>query len=225
MWKIRRFQGFTRTEKLYVGTMFLLAILVVSWLQSYSIKGTRTDDYKWSPDGDRIPLRAIERIANKRFVAWAANPVVIEAVQEANKKPAKSLDEIIQLDQRWIEEKVRQEWINELLNSQCSRYLRKVQAGKGGEKDLYGEIFVMDRQGCIVAMSGKTSDYWQGDEDKFIKSYADGEGAIFINKVGYDRSIQVFSLLQVSVPVLDPDTGKAVGAITVGLDLDVFAGQ
>ncbi len=222
MLKTRRFLGFTGAEKLYVGAVFLLTILVISWLQSYPIMGMRTGDYKWSPDGDRIPLRAIERIANKRFVAWAANPVVIEVVQEANKKPAKSLDEIIQLDKRWIEKKVSQEWINELLNSQCGRYLRKVQAGKGGEKGLYGEIFVMGRQGCIVAMSGRTSDYWQGDEDKFVKAFADGKGTIFIDEADYDESTEA-ALIQVSVPVLDPDTLKTIGIMTVGLNIGVFA--
>lgn len=43
----------------------------------------------------------------------------------------------------------------------------------------YAEIFVMDNQGANVAMSDKTSDYWQGDEDKFVRSFAGGEGKVF----------------------------------------------
>jgi hypothetical protein len=200
----------------------MLSVLLVSWLQSYPVKGTRTNNLRWSPEGDRIPLRAIERIANKRFTAWAGNPVVIEAVQEANKRPAKSLDEIIRLDDRWVEGQVGQEWINELLNNQCANYLREVRVDSFGEKDLYCEIFVVDRQGCIVAMTRRTSDYWQGDEDKFVKAFADGKGSIFIDEADYDESTKS-TLIQVSVPVLDPDTAETIGVLTVGLNMSVLA--
>ena len=170
------------------------------------------------------PLVNINYFVEKEIMVWAQNPVIVNAIKRANEKATKSLSQIIKLDERWKTTEGVDEWVGSFLNNPCATYLKTLQKEKSPQ-GLYAEIFVMDKQGCVVAATNKTSDYWQGDEDKFIKSYADGEGAIFINKVGYDRSIQVFSLLQVSVPVLDPDTGKAVGAITVGLDLDVFAGQ
>ena len=79
----------------------------------------------------------------------------------------------------------------------------------------------MDRQGNIVAESNKTSDYWQGDEDKFVKSFADGKGAIFIDKPSFDESIQTY-LVQVSIPIFDPDMGGAIGAMTVGVNLEAL---
>jgi hypothetical protein len=68
-----------------------------------------------------------------------------------------------------------------------------------------------------VAMSDKTSDYWQGDEAKFKKSFNNGEGAVFIDDVKFDDSSQAYTV-QVSVPVIDGD--KVIGAITFGIDLD-----
>jgi hypothetical protein len=102
-----------------------------------------------------------------------------------------------------------------LMENECGKYLRKIQASA----PHYAEIFVMDNQGANVAMSDKTSDYWQGDEAKFIKSYNGGRGAIFIDDVKFDNSTQAY-LVQVSVPVKDGD--KVIGAITFGINVDKF---
>jgi len=222
--KTRRFGGFTTAGKLYVGIVLLVIVLVVGWLAPYSMKGRATGNVKWSGEGDQIPLRAIERIANKRFVAWAANPIVVEAVEQANSKGVKPLDEIIELDRKWMEEPGVEEWIKQFVDNPCARYLRQLQAERGGEKGLYAEIFLMDRQGCIVAESEKTSDYWQGDEDKFVKAFADGKGAVFIDEPVYDESTRS-PLIQVSLPVIDPNTGKAIGVMTVGLNIGVLEEQ
>jgi hypothetical protein len=66
-------------------------------------------------------------------------------------------------------------------------------------------------------MTGKTSDYWQGDEAKFQKSFANGSGAVFVDEVEFDDSSQAY-LVQISVPVLD--NGTAIGAITFGIDVE-----
>ena len=66
-------------------------------------------------------------------------------------------------------------------------------------------------------MTNKTSDYWQGDEAKFKNSFNQGKGAIFVDEVEFDDSAQAY-LVQVSVPVMDQ--GKAIGAITFGIDVD-----
>ena len=99
-----------------------------------------------------------------------------------------------------------------LMDSECGRHLRNVQSSA----PYYGEIFVMDNQGAIVAMTDKTSDYWQGDEDKFKKSYKGGTGAVFVDDVKFDDSTQA-NLVQISVPVKDGE--KVIGAITIGIDV------
>ena len=54
-------------------------------------------------------------------------------------------------------------------------------------------------------MTDKTSDYWQGDEAKFKKSFNGGAGAVFVDDVSFDKSSQTYSV-QVSVPVKEGDT-------------------
>ncbi len=204
-----------------VGMVLLLIALIIGGLPTHQLKNKTRCSVKCSSEGDQIPIRAIERIAQNRYVEWAANPVVIEAVREANSKPARTLGEIIQLDNKWIRGTFDSKWLGELLDNPCARYLKQLRDENGGEGGMYSEIFLMDRQGCIVAESKKTSDYWQGDEDKFVRAFADGEGAIFIDEADYDESTQT-SLIQVSLPVIDPDTEKAIGVMTIGLNVGVL---
>lgn len=84
------------------------------------------------------------------------------------------------------------------------------------------ELFLMDDQGANVAMTNKTSDYWQGDEAKWQKSFQEGAGAIHIGDVEYDESASAY-LVQVSLPVMAGS--QAIGAITVGINLDEFEAQ
>jgi len=99
------------------------------------------------------------------------------------------------------------------MESECAKHLRGIQ----DSADYFAEIFVMDNQGANVAMTDKTSDYWQGDEAKFKNAFAGGGGAVFVDEVEFDESAQAY-LVQVSVPVMD--AGKAIGAITFGIDVD-----
>jgi len=71
-------------------------------------------------------------------------------------------------------------------------------------RPYFEEIFVMDNQGANVCMSDKTSDYWQGDEDKFTESYKGGSGAVHLSDVKFDESFPSYTV-QVSVPVKDAE--------------------
>ena len=57
------------------------------------------------------------------------------------------------------------------------------------------------------------------DESKWQKSYLKGAAALFVDNVELDDSSQRFQV-QVSVPVVDPATGKAIGAVTFGIDAE-----
>lgn len=221
MSKIKRLGGFTRIDKLCAGIVLLLIALVISGLPSHPLKNSTRCSLSCSLEGDQVPVRAIERIAQKRFVKWAKEPVVIETLRQANSRPGRTIDKIIRMDNEWAETNVDTEWISELLNNPCAEYLKQLQSRKNFEKGMYCEIFVMDDQGCITAASKKTSDYWQGDEDKFVKSFADGKGMIFIDDSDYDESTDT-ALIQVSVPVIDPNTEEAIGVMTIGLNVKAF---
>jgi hypothetical protein len=84
--------------------------------------------------------------------------------------------------------------------------------------NLCPEIFLTDKYGCNVAVTNKTTDFWQGDEDKFLKSFCGGKGKIYVGKAYYDRSTRLV-LRHVSIPVYDPDSENAIGVLVVGVNI------
>ena len=77
----------------------------------------------------------------------------------------------------------------------------------------------MDNKGLNVGQSDVTSDYWQGDEAKWQKTFSVGPTAVFVDKVEKDESTQKFQT-QVSISIVDG--GAAIGAVTVGLDVEML---
>jgi hypothetical protein len=104
------------------------------------------------------------------------------------------------------------------MGRELSAYLKEKVAASGGR---ITEVFVMDALGLNVAASNVTSDYWQGDEDKYAKTYNMGSGAVFVDEVEFDESSQTYQG-QISISLTDPASGEVVGAMTIGLNAEAF---
>ena len=161
--------------------------------------------------GEKAPQEVID-LANKKLAKLGQDPVIIKAVKNENAR-GKTLNQIKNMDKKWKETPGIVDYMEKLMTNECGKYLQALQ----NSAPYYSEIFVMDNQGANVAMSDKTSDYWQGDEAKFQKSFNGGTGSIFVDEVEFDESTQSY-LVQVSVPV--KDGRKVIGAITFGIDID-----
>jgi hypothetical protein len=146
------------------------------------------------------------------IVQAAANTVVVQAVQEQNSK-GMTLAKIQELDKTWTDAKEPTEFMKSLTKNAAAQALAKIQNAR-----MYLVEFILtDKQGANVAITGMTSDYWQGDEPKFTHSYADGKGDTYIARPQKDKSTgEIIS--QVSVPVMSD--GKAIGTLTVGVRID-----
>jgi hypothetical protein len=161
--------------------------------------------------GEPAPQK-VKDLAASKLAGIGSDPLIVAAVQAANAE-GRTLDQIKTKDAEWQKTAGVVDYMQALMESECGKHLREVQASA----PYFAEIFVMDNQGANVAMTDKTSDYWQGDEPKFQESFKGGAGAVHIGDVKFDDSTQAY-LVQVSVPVLDG--GKAIGAITFGVDVD-----
>lgn len=160
---------------------------------------------------EKAPQKIID-LGNTTLVAFGTDPVIVNAVKAENAK-GKKLDQVKAQDAKWMADAGVADYMKALMDSECGKHLREIQKSA----PYYAEIFVMDNLGANVAMADKTSDYWQGDEDKFIKSFAGGAGAVFVDNVKFDDSSQTY-VVQISVPVKDGAT--AIGAITFGIDVE-----
>lgn len=153
----------------------------------------------------------------KEIRTWLDTAVVRISVEAQNKRHAAITQaRIEELDKQWVAERKSKEQplIAATLSNPLSNYLTQIQAGSDG---LYTEMFVMDFKGLNVGQSSITSDYWQGDEGKFQKTFPVGPNAVFVDKAGLDEDTKTWRA-QISVTVVDA-AGKAIGAITIEVNL------
>ncbi|MEO1189131.1 MAG: hypothetical protein AAFW60_08660 [Pseudomonadota bacterium] len=163
----------------------------------------------------------LSALAQAEIAAIASSPQVIEAIRAQNAETASfGQPKIDELDQTWRAEvgSSGQTMISEVLGRSASQYLSDQREASAG---LFTEIFVMDGKGLNVAQSDVTSDYWQGDEAKWQDTFGQGPGAIHISEIEEDESTQTFQS-QVSMTIVDPDNGAAIGAITVGVNIEMI---
>lgn len=142
--------------------------------------------------------------------------IVIMSIQSQNNKfIALSSKEIDDMDKQWRKERESddQPLIAETLASPVSSYLKQVQIRSRG---LYDAIFIMDKNGLNVGQSAITSDFWQGDEAKFEKTFGTGENTVFIDDPEYDKDIGIW-ISQLSFTIFH--NSKLIGTATVDINL------
>lgn len=164
---------------------------------------------------------ATRKLADSQVKAWTANAAVIDAIRAQNSKHAGLTQaEIDALDKQWRAETGASggPLMDGVLATPLSKYLAGVKKEGAG---LFTEIFVMDNRGLNVGQSDPTSDYWQGDEAKWKKTFLAGPDAIFVDDVEFDESTQSYQS-QLSMAISDPDTGEVIGSITVGVNVELL---
>jgi hypothetical protein len=147
--------------------------------------------------------------------SWLVDPAIVGAINAQNSKTSGfSEEEIITLDKKWRAQAKADDrpMINEILGNELSKFLLEKQEESVG---LISEVFVMDAKGMNVGQSNETSDYWQGDEAKWQKTYLEGPDTLFVDEVEVDDSTEGLQS-QASLSITDPATGKVIGAITLG---------
>lgn len=164
---------------------------------------------------------AMQAFLESSIATWAADSVLIEAIRAQNGATAGyDAATIDAMDQTWRAEVGTTDGglIGPVLSNAAAEFLRGQVAASGG---VITEVFIMDAVGLNVAASAVTSDYWQGDEDKFLKTYPMGPGAVHFSDVEFDESTQTYQA-QISIALTDPATGSVVGAMTVGVVADAL---
>ncbi|MEC9266575.1 hypothetical protein [Pacificispira sp.] len=152
---------------------------------------------------------------------WLANPVVGILIDAQNKRlGAIPQDRIDALDGQWRAEREKddQPLIAATLSNPLSIYVTQVQAGSVG---LYTEIIVMDAKGLNVGQSSITSDFWQGDEAKFQKTYPIAPDAVFVDEAEFHDGSGTWRA-QVNLSIANA-SGAAIGAVTVEVNLTELA--
>lgn len=148
---------------------------------------------------------ALARVPLARSVA--SDPEVLQALRGKNAS-GESLAEIRRKDADWTAN-AQHPLRRRLSSGPCAQRLRDLTQAE----PMVTEVILMDARGANVCISRETSDYWQGDEEKFQKPYQEGHD-IFMGEAAFDQSTGVYAL-QISALVWDGDA-KA-GALTLSL--------
>jgi hypothetical protein len=162
-------------------------------------------------------LKSARQLVRGEFNLWLRNPLIIESLRSQNRTTGGYTEQQIKvLESIWQDEFNSDQYdlIAELLDRPVSRYLKRVKLSALG---AYHEIHLMDGVGLLAGASDVNEDYWQGDEAKWQKTYQGERGALHIGNLKFDSSALAWEI-QISLPVVDPETQELLGAITIGLD-------
>jgi hypothetical protein len=155
--------------------------------------------------------------------SWIEVPVTFATLKGLNAAQKDlSAEDIDALDKAWRAEREQvgnRPLVAQLMAGPLSTYLIRRQAMSHG---LYSEIFVMTNRGLNAGLSSVTSDYWQGDEGKFQKTYDVGPDAVFIDEPELNEGSGTWRQ-QVNFTLVNPATGEAEGAVTIEVNITELA--
>ncbi|HEV7498630.1 MAG TPA: PDC sensor domain-containing protein, partial [Vicinamibacteria bacterium] len=155
----------------------------------------------------RVKETAYARVAHAQAIAGDA---AIKAAVLASNQVAEPPEQIKRRDDAWIanpHDPLRQV----IVRAPCSGRVRDLVK----DDAVIVEAFVMNDRGTLVCSITETSDYWQGDEAKWQRTFTDGRDP-FVEEPAFDASSGTYAI-QVSVPI--SDKGKRIGAVTLTLKL------
>jgi len=158
-------------------------------------------------DSDAAHARQAAYARVKTAERVASQPELVRAVLAKNQVPEGPGD-IQRRDKEWVANP-RYALRKELTHGPCADRLRALLL----DDKIVVEAFLMDSRGGLVCSTVETSDYWQGDEAKWQKTYQAGQ-KFFVDEPAQDASTGLFA---VQLSVLVSDAGEKIGALTLTL--------
>jgi hypothetical protein len=150
-----------------------------------------------------VKIRTVETLA--------FHPKLIDATNKQNAQNL-SIETIRQRDEEWGNTEELTPFKRSLQISEAGKVLQRIVE----DNISFNEAFLTDNQGANVAAYPATSDYWQGDEEKWLASFNNGNGKIFVGPIERDESTQSVAI-QISAPVIG--ASGTIGVLIVGVSL------
>lgn len=144
---------------------------------------------------------------SKEVLSLARSQSLVDAVKLQNSRDM-STGEIEKRDAFWQGEASdadRQALLSEAAVKILSEFLVK-------RGVVFSELILTDKRGANVAASPLSSDYWQGDEEKFFQTFSSAE--IYYGPIEHDASTDLYAT-QIAVPIRD--NGETIGVLIAGI--------
>ena len=146
-------------------------------------------------------------------------PIIMDALLKSNTEyTAFSVSErdngINTLNNRWMETKdIGDPFIQKHLTNPVAEFLKLQQIIMPG---LYGEIFLTNRYGVMIASTGKLTTLAHAHKYWWIASYYDGRGRVFLDDRGFDISVEGY-VLGIVVPIREGN--EIIGILKSNMNL------
>jgi hypothetical protein len=150
--------------------------------------------------------------------AIAEEPAVVDAITAANRAYERISNEAIagrveKIEQRW-DTAESGSLVKEMLSSHTAGWLRR-------QRELNPrllKVVAVDEVGAAVVATDKPVHYTQTDKEYWAAIYAGGQGAVNVTGVRFDEPTGS-NYIGVGVPVLEPVTGRFIGAVNALVDV------
>lgn len=144
-------------------------------------------------------------------------PLFLEGLEKSNKNydmlnPKEQQIKIKELNDRWEKERTtKSDFINSYLQNSISKYLKHQQALLPG---YYGEIFVTNRYGAMIATTGVLSTLSHSYKNWWKESY--NKRKVFFDDRGFDESVKGY-VLGIVIPI--KKDGQIIGILKANLNI------
>jgi len=215
-----RFSSKLSFLNLIIGVVSVIALSLVIYFFSYTsflksqMKSIQTVTTEISNNIDFFLLEKKEKT-----ITLANAPIILNALERSNffysRMTEKTRNKYInRQDRRWrfIKNK-KNNFILKYTNNAISNFFKKQQSLFKGE---YGEIFLTNKFGALLASTSKLSTFAHGYKYWWLAAYRHGKGATFFDDRGYDDSVGGY-VLGIVVPI--KRGGEVVGILKCNLNI------
>ena len=146
-------------------------------------------------------------------------PIIFQTLIKSNEEyqqlnPNIQKKKIDTLNQKWKDSKgINDPFIQKYLNNNLSLYLKSQQKVLPG---VYGEIFITNRYGAMIATTGKLSTLAHAQKYWWQESYNNGDGKVFFDDRGFDKSVKGY-VIGVVIPI--KKDGEIIGILKANVNI------
>ena len=164
-----------------------------------------------------IEHELLDKLSNAKTLAAA--PIVENSLINSNNEYETLSDEqkkehISKLNTRWMQaESADDIFIKPYLNNELALYLKKQQSVLKG---IYGELFITNRHGAMIATTGKLTTLAHANKYWWRESYASGDGKVFFDDRGFDKSVGGY-VIGVVIPI--KKDGEIIGILKANVNI------
>jgi len=155
-------------------------------------------------------------------------PIIQKSLKLSNEKDSKISEDIriqiyIQREKEWINSKELTPLMKSIIYNDVSNFLRDnlIIQSVIFDNVTFGEHILTNIYGGNVAISTRTDNYDQSNDDWWQQSFDDKEGQPFARECEFDSSAEIFSE-DLIIKIKDNDSGEFIGMLNSATTCDVL---